>query len=146
MDSSAAFPQLPGPRVGVLGAGSGAPQPPPGAGSAKGPASGTGSCDTEPPLLPHEFSYCSQAAVSVAWALPSGSAVTLTEPDPPLAPQAGWGDVGSVPIEALGSQGLWLGVGMLLQGTGAPGRGKGWEDAGHGATPGRGLESNKSTN
>lgn len=94
MDSSAAFPQLPGARDGVLGAGSGAPQPMPGAGSVKGPASGTGSCDSGPRLLPHEFSYCSRAAVSAAWALPSSGAVTLTEPDPPLAPQTGLGDVG----------------------------------------------------
>lgn len=51
-----------------------------------------------------------------------------------------------MPIEALGSQGLWLGHGMLLQGTGAPGRGKGCEYAGHGATPGEGLKSKINTN
>lgn len=115
MDSSAAFPHLPGAGDGALGAGWDAPEPSPGAGSAKGPASGTGSCDTQPHLLPQEFSYCSQAAVSAAWALPSSGAVTLTEPDPSLHPRQDGEMWVKCPSRHWAARGCGLGLGCCCK-------------------------------
>lgn len=135
--------------------------PAPAWGQRRGTSSGAGSCATR--RSPAYFPIAHRAVVSAARALPGSGAVTLSAGWSSLdTPWEGWGDsarIGPIspqaglgagglftakqpkscvkhPLRHWGARGCGMGLGFCCKEQEPLGRGKGWEGAGHGATPG----------